>query len=194
MVKTLYLILVGIIILSISTGIIILWDDEISQVLNFQENSKPNNPDNVNGEKNEESENPLSEGMGSGEISEEGSTNGETSIDSNCISKQIPYSLKNFEESILCQEQEGEECINLIVNCSVEIYNLDDAFSGEFEIKYTLLDSSQNELEEKTLRDSVEFGEQKLFMIDFTRNDIGGVNEDLSCFFSMVDVPEKEVC
>jgi len=191
--KRLYVVSMIVAILIIGVVGIFLWSDEILKVLNFQKDSEElggfdNGADGI-----------VGGGSLNGEVDSAGNSGGnfgsggETS-EQTCTTSQIPYSLKNFEENIICHEENGGGCIDLTVNCSVEIYNLDKGFSGEFEIRYALLDSSENELEVKTLKNNVNFGEYELFMLDFRRSDIGGVSEDLSCFFSVVDVPKKESC
>lgn len=193
MIKILYLVLTIVAILIVGATGVFLWGDEIYQVIAFQEDS-----DGLSSFDNEidgrESEDSSIGGAGSTESSKGISGGDEALIDSGCNIRSVPYALKNFKENVVCLEWDSDGCIRLSVNCSVEIYNLDDDFSGDFKIRYALLDDSQNELEVKSLSDRVGFGEYELFMLNFVRNDVGEIGEDLSCFFSIIDVPKKQVC
>lgn len=111
-----------------------------------------------------------------------------------CYLKRLSYSLRNFGENITCQEFAGDDCISLYANCSVEIYNHDNEFAGDFEIRYTLVDSSGNNLAPKTLSKNVENGNYELFYLDFEINDAEIIDENSHCSFNMVSVPVKEVC
>jgi len=114
--------------------------------------------------------------------------------ESNCVLKRLSYSLRNFEENVTCQEFAGDDCISLYAICSVEIFNFDDDFAGDFEIRYTLTDSSENNFGSETLSKNVGAGGNELFSVDFEIGSNDGVDENSQCLFNMVSVPVKEVC
>ncbi len=109
-----------------------------------------------------------------------------------CSLKRLSYSLRNFEENITCQEWDGDDCVSLSAICSVEVYNHDNDFSGDFEITYALVDSSDNELDSETLSQNITAGGNKLFSIDFLVSD--NVDENSRCSFGTTQIPIEEIC
>lgn len=110
-----------------------------------------------------------------------------------CSIERVPYSLRNFQENVVCREWDDDVCIDLAASCSVGVYNLGDS-STDFNIRYTLLNSSRNELEVKTLSRNIAAGGGSVMSLDFVRSDVGGVDENSICFFSMVSAPFNEIC
>ena len=129
---------------------------------------------------------------GSGGGSGDGSDSG--TVDDECILRQVQYSLKNFRDDTLCLENGSVGCSKIEVNCFVEVYNFDQGVDNIFEVRYSLINSSEDELDFKLVEGNVEVGSSKIFSVEFIWEDENGVDEDLSCAFGMERIPNKEIC
>ena len=128
-----------------------------------------------------------------------GSTTGTTSPPTDdipdtetCREKQISYSVKNLKEISTCNIwQYG--CTDKTINCSVDIQNLDYETAGNFEIKFTISDESENEITYKTVNYFLEIREGKTFealIIVIGEN----ADKELSCSYNTIIIPRKQIC
>ena len=110
-----------------------------------------------------------------------------------CGTKQVQYSLRNFEKYSSCLESEVVGCVKMGLNCSVEVYNFNQGIDDVFVIRYSLVDSSEWELDYKIVEGFVGGGVSKDFFVEFVFEDEGGVG-DLDCPFGMERVPRLSKC
>jgi hypothetical protein len=115
-------------------------------------------------------------------------------VDDGCILRQVQYSLKNFRDDILCLENGSVGCSKMKVNCFVEVYNFDAGVDDIFEVRYSLVDSNEDELDFKLVEGNVGVGSSKIFSAEFIWEDENGVDENLNCAFGMERIPDKKIC
>lgn len=201
MTKVLRIISVVVIILIVAMGIIFLLGDEVLQMYDGGELSESNsNPESareigdMDGDNLEEATEDIY-GITEGGGSNTDGGNSEEAIDGvNCKMQQIQYSLKNFKNSVECTNTGANGCISLVVNCSMEVYNLDREVDGIFGIRYSLVNSENEELDFELVQKNVGFDAPEFFSAEFIRSDISGVDEDSTCPFTMETIPRKEIC
>ena len=201
MVKALHIVSVIVVILIVAMGVVFLFWDEILQMSDNEEllesDSNPESAKEVGGIDGEDSEEVIADVDGTRGI-ESSNTDGEDSEEvaeeTNCKMQQIQYSLKNFKNNVKCTNMGADGCIRLIVNCSMEIYNLDRDADGIFGIRYSLVDSNDEELDFELVQKNTRFDVPEIFSAEFIRNDMSGLDEDLTCPFTMETIPTKEVC
>lgn len=203
MVKVLYIIFVVAVILVGTGGIVFFSGDDILQVydkvlskndFNSEDVEKIND---VNGKDFKEAvENGMAGagGSGGGDSGGGGGDSEETTDKTNCEMRQIQYSLKNFRDNAECVNTGINGCTKLVMNCSVGVYNLDENTDDVFGIRYFLVDSNDEELDFRLIEKNVRVDMPEIFFVEFVRNDISGVDEDLTCSFTIETIPEKEVC
>jgi len=128
-------------------------------------------------------------------IDSEGESSGESSTtsttqDSVSTQAQISYSIRNFEQSSLCNQYQGTDCIDKTSYCSLLIENLDNQVTGIFEIKFTFSNPLNQELSSDILDYSISPGNNQTFASSF---DIQGqdANQDISCSYTTLTIPEK---
>lgn len=185
MVKRSYIISIIIAILIIAIGILFLFGDKVIQVYGSEEAPRV-------GPYATSNENPSRTGGDSFTTTE---IENDTIIkETNCRLQQIQYSLKKFVNDVECTNIGDDGCIKLLANCSVNVYNLDQENSGDFGIRYALINPNGIELDSKLIQKSVVFGQPELFSVSFIQSDIDGVDENLNCSFTMQAVPMKNVC
>lgn len=111
----------------------------------------------------------------------EGGTSSETtsSPSNNCFNQQISYSIRSFNQVIE----------NNILNCSLILTNLDEGVTGEFEIRFTVEDNSQNEIYSESLKKIIPSKEEELFSKSFEIS-----NQEIVCKYKTVNIPKKEIC
>ncbi|MFH1291220.1 MAG: hypothetical protein ABIH79_01540 [archaeon] len=191
MVKSFHIILWIMIILIIVAGILFVFGDKVLEEVN---NNKL-----LDGSPNLENIREVEEmkevgGIGGMEDSLGGDNFGEVVDISNCRMQQIQYSLRNFEKSIECTEIGVKGCVRIVIHCSMEVYSFDRDVSGKFGIRYTLVDAENNELDFELVEKEVGFGNSVIFSTEFVRSDMFGVDDNLTCPFTVESVPRKEVC
>jgi len=192
MVKSFHIILWIMITLIIIAGILFVFGDKVlKEVNNNQFLDGSPNLENI-GEVKEIEE--FSE-IGGAEVSESNENNFEELMDVfDCRTQQIQYSLRNFETNVECTDIGVKGCIRLVVRCSMEVYSFDRDISGNFQIRYTLVDAENNELDFELVEKEVGFGNSVIFSTEFVRSDMFGVDDNLTCPFTVEAVPRKEVC
>ena len=185
MVKRSYIISIIIAISIIAMSILFIFGDKAIQI--YGDNEAPRvGPYATNNEK------PSTTGGGSSTATE--IENDTTIEETNCRLQQIQYSLKKFVNEVKCTNTGDDECIKLLANCSVDVYNLDQENNGNFGIRYAIIDSNGIELDSKLIQKNVVFGQPELFSASFIQSDMDGVDENLNCSFTMQAVPMKNVC
>ncbi|MCD4771166.1 hypothetical protein K8R30_01985 [archaeon] len=127
-------------------------------------------------------------GSGSGDEGDSGV------VDDGCILRQVQYSLKNFGDDVLCLENGSVGCSKIKVNCFVEVYNFDVGVDDIFGVRYSLVDSNEDELDFKLVEGDVATGSSKIFSAEFIWEDEDGVGENLNCVFGMERIPNKKIC
>jgi len=115
-------------------------------------------------------------------------------VDDGCILRQVQYSLKNFRSDALCLENGSIGCSKMRVSCFVEVYNFDSGVDDIFGVRYSLIDSGENELDFKLVEGDVAAGNSKIFSTEFIWEDEDGVDENLNCAFGMESIPNKKIC
>lgn len=114
----------------------------------------------------------------------------------NCETKQVSYSLKNFNEEVVCNTYSLGNCVDLEITCSVNVFNLDESTTGDFEIGFDLVEIATQEIfsslsEEKSLGPK----ENDVFEGFFTVQDEAGLNEEgYDCDFTTLSIPNKAGC
>ncbi len=115
---------------------------------------------------------------------------------SGCTERQIAYALKNFVESADCNEFQGSVCVKKIMNCSLEVYNLDDNTNGIFGIRFSFLEEG-SVFDYLSKEFNVGAGEHKIFEgvlgVESAGED-GRANKNLYCSFNTEKVPKEQVC
>ncbi|MEA3248459.1 MAG: hypothetical protein U9Q73_02010 [Nanoarchaeota archaeon] len=188
--KVSYIILGVVAILIFLVGVIFVFGDEVLKEVNSKHfldgSSIPENIIEVSEtEEVEKVEGSLDSGIGGSEDVVDGLS---------CKMQQIQYSLRNFENSVECTDMGVNGCIELVVRCSMEVYSFDRDISGNFGIRYALVDANGSELDFKLIEKEVEFGNSVIFSTEFVREDMFGVDDNLTCPFTVESVPRKEVC
>ncbi|MCK5449637.1 hypothetical protein KAI32_02130 [Candidatus Pacearchaeota archaeon] len=192
-----------VIILMILVGVLFVFGDEVLRTADsIMSPEDSSNQENIveaeEGEGMEETGGAKGvEGSDVGENDFEGSDVGENDFEevggSNCKMQQIQYSLRNFKTDVACTDTDANGCIRVVVSCSVEVYSFDKEVDI-FGMRYSLVDSEDNELDFELIEKEVGFETPVVFSIEFIRSDISGVDEDLTCPFTVETVPRREVC
>ena len=191
MVKVSYVISGIVVVLVILFGLLFVFGDEVLQVVDEVMSSEGSS----NLEKIEEDEDVgvVSEAGGVEDSDTGGGESGDVGEVSDCNMQQIQYSLKDFKNSVECMDTGEVGCTRVVVSCSMEVYSFGSGV-GIFGIRYALVDSNDNGLDFELIEKEVEFGTPVVFSTEFVRSDMSGVDEDLSCPFTVETVPRKEVC
>ncbi|MFH0808148.1 MAG: hypothetical protein V1888_00850 [archaeon] len=109
--------------------------------------------------------------------------------DLGCELQKVQYSLKNFVEEIECV---SESCDEIMVNCSVEVYNFDEGADDVFGIEFSLKEGVV-ELESELVSEDVAVGVSKIFGFDVVSVGVEDI-ENLECGIRMERVPVKWIC
>lgn len=116
----------------------------------------------------------------------------------NCYNIQVPYALKNFEESFVCNDFQDGVCINKNLNCSLEVYNLDGEASGSFVLQFILFEKgTYNQLDSALKESFLEPGNFEKIEVAFnlqSEGAEGSANKEGECRFFTESVPTKEFC
>ena len=127
-----------------------------------------------------------------------GSSDGETTLEVTipvvCKDEYIQYSLKNFKEQTECLEDFEGKCIKFVADCSVDVHNLDVNVEDNFEIEYSLTDTSNKKLDLTLLSNNVKINSPVIFKTNFTIEDSSGIDPLSTCKIKMITIPQKEVC
>ena len=155
-------------------------------------NGSPNNGNSAGGSSSGAGGEP---GAGSGGSSEGGQEGSQTP---GCILTQISYSLENFKENSLCNEYDGIICTKKTINCSIEIHNGDQNYSGNFKMKVSFNDlESSNIIDSYTQDFMININEFEIFWAEKvveSAGENGQANKEIKCVYNTVEVPQKEVC
>lgn len=122
------------------------------------------------------------------------------SSDSGCLIRQISYSMINPNRTMICNEYQGETCINKTIDCSTEIHNRNSEVAGIFELKLIFLEEGENKenaIDTKISSFTLEPMNYEIFEEVISVQSIGeeGIaNKNINCFFNTLQVPTKEVC
>lgn len=121
-----------------------------------------------------------------------GEDNGETTTSIGCTEKQISYSVKKVLKNSICNEWQDDKCISKRVNCSIEVQNLDETTSGNFEVKFQFL-AEDEEVDSIILNYFLNPYDIKIFE---AISQIIGENADkeILCPYTTISIPEKKVC
>lgn len=156
-----------------------------------EESTNINNPENT-----ENPETNVNLGGSTDEDSSGGTSDSSTS-EEGCEMLQISYSLKNFASNQICLEESGGVCVMRQINCTIDVYNLDE-ISGEFELNLVVFEESNyNEIESLIISKNVmsEKHENLFWSFNIESQGIeGNANKELGCSFETSSVPKKEVC
>jgi len=180
---------------------------KILDELGIENNDEKNNPaaEQTNQEifksPNSKEDSLNSNGGGGSSGSDSSTTSSSTSggLQESCttIIKKMSYSMKNFKKSSSCDEFNGEICTKLKVDCSVEVYNLENyaEAGGDFGINYQIINNENKEiLASETLARFIRPEESELFSVNFLIDKPEGITEDISCSPEVILVPEVTVC
>ena len=120
--------------------------------------------------------------------------------ESECIEKQISYSMINLNKTSICNHYENEICTDKTVECSIEIHNRDNEVGGFFGVELIFIE------EEENIENSLGTKTSRFFLGPMTHNtfkdsiNIQGTEEDnlanknINCLFNTLEVPRKMVC
>lgn len=184
----LVIILIG--LLATSTIIIISIKENIP-ILNkkkiFEENKVNDLENNLTGDE----ENPVSS---FGTAGGSGSSTEDSTREIICKMEYIQYSLKNFKEEIRCVENSTGTCTILNSTCSVYIYNIDTNVTENFEFKYSMIDSQENELDSVNTIINVNTTKAENIKSNFIIQNENGIDENSKCKLEVITVPRKETC
>lgn len=117
-----------------------------------------------------------------------------------CFPEQFSYVLRRFNQGEICESYNGEICVKKVLNCSVEVQNLEVDKSGEFSVKFIALDKDKQNLTELSSiikTHNLTFLEAKKFFVSFvfeSSGESGDANKNLSCLSYSVSIPKKLVC
>ena len=201
MMKVWYIVSVIAVILVVEAGIIFLfmndvfvpvYDDkgwELRGDFDMEDTDEKGSISENNSEREENNNNETT-----GTESSDGDNSEEITDATNCEMQQIQYSLRNFINNAECTDTGANGCTRLVVNCSVEVHNLDKETEGIFGIRYSLVDSDDKELDFELVQKNVQFDIPEIFSVGFIISDISGVDENSACSFSMETIPKREIC
>lgn len=210
-VKISLLISIGIIIVLIIVGMIYVWKttgknpikqfvQNVKEVFSLGDNNDSNefyggSGDDFGGGGSGGSADSGSSGGSGGNIDKETS-----SYTGGCIPKQIAHSLTNLEYNTQCREYTGEVCINKLVNCSINIQNLDAEMAGDFEIQLSMVEDGkpkEDAIDTQTFNfylepqeSQITQGQKEILSI----GEDGQANKEIKCIFNTLSVPIKEPC
>jgi len=114
----------------------------------------------------------------------------ESEVGVECDVEPVQYSLKNFVEDVECLDGVDADCLEVRMNCSVEIYNFDEGLDDLFVVDFNLVDSEEVILKSDFVEMSVGVGASEVLVSEFV--EVGNFNiGDLECGIEMIDIPEK---
>jgi len=123
-------------------------------------------------------------------VAEEEEVLNESEVEVDCEVEPVQYSLKNFVEEVECLDGVDSDCVEVRMNCSVEIYNFDEGVDDTFIVGFSLIDLEEVMLASDVVEMSVSVGASEVLGLEFVESgsfDVG----DLGCDIRMNRVPEK---
>jgi hypothetical protein len=132
---------------------------------NQENNKQESNKDNI--QDSESDKNILERIIDFLDIGGGSDSDGDSSQDSNQELEQISYSIRNFEQTSLCNEYQAENCIDKSSSCSLTAENLDNQVTGIFEIKFTFFNNLNDELFSESISYSISPGNNQTFKSNF---------------------------
>ena len=157
---------------------------------------------NTTSSQNNESQETNQGTSGGGDGSTGGSNSGGSNSGSNprnCTTKQIAYSMLDYNKTEICNTFQGEICIDKTVYCSIEIQNRDNA-SGSFEVELFFVEIHKS-IEEKfdSKKRTFSLGADETYVFDDSTHieslgENGLANKGINCYYINSIVPVKEVC
>jgi len=138
-------------------------------------------------------------GGGAGGGGAGGGSDGSTIPESaNCYELQVPYALKNFEESSACNNFQEGICTDRSFSCSLEVHNLDEEVSGTFVLRFVIFEKETYNQLDSTLKESfLEPGKFEKIEAAFnlqSEGADGAANKKGDCRFFTESAPRKEFC
>ena len=116
------------------------------------------------------------------------------SLSNNC-EQQIAYAIKDFKKNEICNQFEGDSCIDKSANCSLAAYNLDD-IGGVFKIRFVFFEegeSYENGLQTITREISLEPEKSEAVEAVFNFQN-SNAEKTIDCIFFTDKIPKKNVC
>jgi len=200
------LIAIGIIALTILGGLTLLnFGDENTQIdqspprdTNFDAQDSQGSPDLIEGTPTgiSGSAQSSSEDSGSSSGSSGGSSGSSSSTSQGCYTQQISYALEDFTTNSTCLDYSLGNCVEKMVDCSINVTNLDDSTSGNFIITFFVLkqgDDKEDAINSESIEQHLNPGETTQLANSF---EIEGSNANLNlvCSFETTAVPRKQIC
>lgn len=139
-------------------------------------------------------------GGGGGGASGGGGSSGGSAIPGtqNCYELQVPYALKNFEESSVCNNFQEGICLDKSFKCSLEVHNLDEFAGGIFKLRFVLFDKGTSFILDSKFNELfLNPGESRKVDVFFDLHSEGAdgiANKEGDCRFFTESAPKKEFC
>jgi hypothetical protein len=200
--KKVFIIFIVCSIIVVGLSLILKTEDKEKENTNIQANSK--NTNSYNQDSKEVTSNTsdidygdglVSSGAGSSSSSSGGSSSssgGSQSEETTGMKVRIPYALENFNTIEECLEYDNQVCIKKTTTCQLNLKNLDKEVSGNFEIRFSVLDSYNEEINYDNIRNYVPASFDQEFVASF--NILGNqARENITCIQEMIAVPTKFV-
>ena len=111
---------------------------------------------------------------------------------------QIAYSLEYLDVEETCNQEISEECLRKTVTCSLTVNNFDEQVSGVFEIRFNFIekgDKLNNSFASVKVSDIIYAKSYKIFKAGtLISESSGNANKTITCAFSTLKVPKKNIC
>ena len=111
---------------------------------------------------------------------------------------QIAYSLEYLDVEEKCNQEISEECLRKTVTCSLTVNNFDEQVSGVFEIRFNFIekgDKLNNSFASVKVSDIIYAKSYKIFKAGtLISESSGNANKTITCAFSTLKVPKKNIC
>lgn len=140
---------------------------------------------------------------GAGGVSSDGGNGGSSGgtgsgEEGGCSKERISYALKDFSTKTECLDYNGDICLEKNVTCEVVLQNLDKDDIGIFDIKTTILDSSNYSILDFS-EDSINVSSNDLEMLTnyfmlYGDDSEGDANKIVNCLFNAIEPPYKIIC
>ncbi len=117
-------------------------------------------------------------------------------VGENCFEQQIAYSLKDFKQNSDCNDFDGEICIKKMINCTIDVYNLDDNLNGMFEMRFDFLEEGiafDFMLQSFDVAPNAYKTFEGVLEVE-SSGETGRANKELSCSSITSKVPKEEIC
>lgn len=141
----------------------------------------------------EDSVNEISNEDKISESSGDSSKSSSSSSSSSCKNKKTSYALKNIKKEFPCLEYSNMICIKRLLNCSIDVYNLDSSKTGTFGIKFSYFreDNKQQIKEIIKTSDIPPLDYKKILSIEIiqSQTEEGDANSELDCIVTTTLTP-----